>query len=772
MIAAISGLITLLSLLPPPPPIALAPAPVSPGDAGITPVPAVAPAPDGGPPGPDAGGASARAALRGATADAGAPPDAGPRGGGDTAAATPPAPRSAIGGVILARGGRDPVLGASLVLDSLAVGESDEAGHFELLVTPGTHRLQVQAPGFELLDLPLGPTLPAQPLILRLSPRSSGERYQTVVSAPGGGVAIGGDDLTHTAGSLGEPFRVIESLPGVSQVGWPLSLYSIRGANPGDTGFFLDGIRLPALFHLGFGPAVIHPYFLERIDFYPGGYPARYGRFVSGIVAASTATPKPDRVRGSADLRLYDAGGIVAMPFDGDRGTVMVGGRYSYTSLIFSALSPNYTLGYWDYQARVDHTLGPGRLTLFAFGSHDKLGDKQHPETDVEIDFHRFDVRWLATLGPGRLLLSTALGADKSRASLDPVVKLPIQSRTYSLAPRASYQMVRETFELEGGVDTEIQSLRPSTSRSDARDQALFQKRVAAAAGSYLSLTLRPVPDLEVTPAMRYDVFFEKDARRYEPGPRLSLRYHPGGQTWLKAQLGRFAQTASLPVAVPGFESFGLDAIGTQTSKQGSLGIEQGITDALSLDLSGYYQRFRLTDLLSLFNYDLGDPRLLEVRDGESYGVEVLLRRPPSHRFYGWLAYTWSRSYRRVGPSEAKAFSDWDQRHVVNLVLGARLPKGFGLGGRFHLNTGRPYPLFDDANPGPPEYIRLPTFYQIDLRAEKRFVFDRFVMDVYIEAVNATLTKQVFDAKIGDDGERADRYYKIVLPSLGLHAEW
>ena len=55
--------------------------------------------------------------------------------------------------------------------------------------------------------------------------------------------------------------------------------------------------------------------------------------------------------------------------------------------------------------------------------------------------------------------------------------------------------------------------------------------------------------------------------------------------------------------------------------------------------------------------------------------------------------------------------------------------------------------MFDDDNPGPPDYIRLPTFYQLDLRADKRFVFDRYVLDVYVEAVNTTLTREVFDVK-------------------------
>jgi hypothetical protein len=199
--------------------------------------------------------------------------------------------------------------------------------------------------------------------------------------------------------------------------------------------------------------------------------------------------------------------------------------------------------------------------------------------------------------------------------------------------------------------------------------------------------------------------------------------------------------------------------------------VEQGLGDWVWASATGFYQRLKLTDLLSVFNYDPSDSRLLELRDGESYGLEVMLRRPPSHRINGWLAYTLSKSMRLVGPSGAQAYSDWDQRHILNLVVGVRLPAGFRVGGRFHLNTGRPYPIFDDDNPGPPEYKRLPTFYQADLRVDKGFVFDHFVMNVYVEAVNTTLSKQVFDIK-RILGEEDARYYQIVLPSLGVHAEW
>src|SRR5437763_863080 len=75
-------------------------------------------------------------------------------------------------------------------------------------------------------------------------------------------IALSGEEARTTPGAAGDPFRSIESLPGVAQLAWPLALYAIRGANPGNTGFFIDGMRVPALFHFALGPSVVHPYLI------------------------------------------------------------------------------------------------------------------------------------------------------------------------------------------------------------------------------------------------------------------------------------------------------------------------------------------------------------------------------------------------------------------------------------------------------------------------------------------------------------------------------
>src|SRR5205814_10420543 len=159
----------------------------------------------------------------------------------------------------------------------------------------------------------------------------------------------------------------------------------------------------------------------------------------------------------------------------------------------------------------------------------------------------------------------------------------------------------------------------------------------------------------------------------------LTVRVRPAGDVWLKATVGRFAQMASLPVAVPGFEGFGLGDYGTQTSLQGSVGVEAPLREVLQLDATAFYQRLHLTDLQSLFLAEPETAPLVEVRDGRSYGLEVMLRRPAGKRLYGWLAYTLSKSERLIGYFRERVASDWDQRHILNLVVGYRLRGGWGV---------------------------------------------------------------------------------------------
>jgi hypothetical protein len=733
----------------------------------------------------DAGAADAGAAGAGATEPAAARADAavagGPTDAGATADGPPPAPPPRAATVrlraqVLEKGTRRPLAGASVSVDGTPAGDSGAEGRFEIRVAPGPHHLQAQLSGHEPADARVEAFDGASEAVIRLAPRLTGERYETTVRAAPlyPAVAVSGDEARQVAGSSGDPLRVIGSLPGVSQIVWPTALYVVRGANPGNTGFYLDGVRIPALFHLALGPSVIHPYLIGGVDFYPGGYPASYGGYVSGIVAARSAPPPTDRVHASADVTLYDAGGLVTAPFDDGRGTAVAAARYSYTGALFSLLATNSVLRYGDYQLRVDHPLGGGQATVFAFGSLDQVGwldVNSLQNVYAQLQFNRLDARWRRTVGGGRLLAGITLGADWSQSTL---FDRPIKVRVVGAAPRLVYDRgLSRFFDLQVGADGNLQAFATDVPDFQRRPSDLGRSRRASMQGTFATLAFH-AGRLTIAPGLRGDLFVEEGAEVYALEPRLDVIYQLSETITLKADGGRFAQMPSLPVSVPGFEAFGLGDYGLQTSVGGSLGVERRLPIGLSLGLTGYLSRLRVTDVrdIDLTMLDPMAPDYLVSRRGYAYGAELMLRRADQGRLFGWLAYTLSWSLRE-DDGGVLGQSDWDQRHLLNLVAGYRLKGGISVGARFHYNTGRHAPIVGSGG----EYRQLPAFYQIDLRAERRFVFDRFLFDLYADFANATATREVVQLVNEYDPMTGQPYvveqsFRFILPTVGLHAQF
>jgi hypothetical protein len=677
---------------------------------------------------------------------------------------------------VLAKGSRAPLALARIDAGPDLAGESDGDGRFDLAVPCGPRRIAVTAPGFLAQHFDRDACADVAPVLLRLVPRHDLPVYETVVvgqrEAPS--TTLRGQSLVATPGAFGDPFRAVESLPGVAAIAWPMPVYAVRGANPGNTGTFLDDVPLPALFHLALGPAVIHPYFFASMDFYPGGYPARYGRYVSGLVTAQTRAPPADRVHAVVDLRLYDAGALAAGPWPDGEGGVAAAFRYSYAGPLLRLLRNDLRLSYWDYQIRADRRVHTWQLRLLLLGSGDSLSYSDSPQRTREyrLRFHRGSVRATRPLGRGQLAATLAGGIDASQMPI--VQNYPLRVTAYSILPRLAYQRSGTQVDLELGADGQVQWFEPDSTLAESGVSDLGRKRTAVLWATYASASYRASDRLTLTAALRFDRYTIGGTSRMALGPRLNARWLLEPLTWLTASGGRFSQAPSLVLQIPGAENFGLGLYGLQTSWQGGLGIGTKRLRGFEVEVTGYLQRSVLTDLrdpVLVMPDPLADNFLVR-RDARSYGIEVMVRRPITERLFGWLAYTLSKSQRAL-PGGVIGPSDWDQRHVLNAVLGYR-GGGYTLGARGHFNSGRPV-LIDRGSAQ--EFVRLPAFYQLDLRVERRILFDRFTLDVFLEVANATATRQVVElprqSAIGQPaGEVSGQSYRLVLPSLGVHGEF
>ncbi|WP_437774965.1 TonB-dependent receptor domain-containing protein [Sorangium sp. So ce1097] len=593
-------------------------------------------------------------------------------------------------------------------------------------------------------------------------------------------------------GAFGDPYRAIEMLPGVTPIISGLPFFYVRGSPPGNVGYFLDGIRVPYLYHLGLGPSVIHPGIVERVDLYPGGYPARHGRYAGGIVAGETTPPLPDW-HGEGMLRLTDVGGLVEGPFAGGRGVALLGGRYSYTALLLSLAAPGVVLDYWDYQARLSYEVVPGgRLSLFAFGAHDYLADEERGERIPLFDttFHRLDLRYDHAYGTGSALRGaltlghdeTGIGDGQRALTRSLGARLTLDHRLRDDTPiRAGIDAVLDGNSFDLGTDVDPP---PGGVEQDDDDpfSDLFSTRHDVTVGGYIESDIAVTPRLRVTPGLRLDLYHSDDTAALAVDPRLSARLSLApGVTFVQAH-GLASQMPSFIVPLPGFRPRLGD--GLQRSFQSSAGVELELPEDITASATVFHNAFfNMTDALGAAGLDMAERAATRRALGAATGVELSARRRLTRRIGGFASYTLSRSTRSFG--RTTQVTSVDRTHVANLALTYDFGRGYRAGGRAVFYSGLPQTKGNGSIPPPgsgvpgdpeptaggqPQWERLPPFLRVDVRLEKRWsIGEAGWLALVLDVLNTTLSKEYVPTICGAfERCEPEEIGPVTVPILGL----
>lgn len=637
---------------------------------------------------------------------------------------------------------------------------------------------------------------------------------RTKTGAP---MVVSGEQVRTQPGTLGDPFRVIQLLPGVVAPLPGLPLWSIRGASPGTTGYYLDGLRLPQLFHLLIGGGVVHAELIDRVDFFPSGFDATIGRAAGGVVQATTRPARSDGNHLDLSLRLYDVGGLLELSLP--KGVrLSLSGHYGYPGPILHAIDNRITLNYWDYMARLDWR----NLTVQVLGGYDELSvslDKNleyaSPQ-NTRMMFHRAQVRVFKALSKGSVEAALYGGYDSAGDVSGRGV-----DKTHA-GVRSTFRVRWQRLFLQGGTDLEVArfagdrfdvGLRTLSFVRNAEGPArtsgknpeltpdelgeIGNERVGITAALYLQSELWLWPRrLLFSAGGRLDVYHVGDETLLGFDPRAQLRFVATPWLSFQAAVGVYQQPPSFPVLLPSIDTFALK-LGLQRAQSTVVGQEMTLPLGMLLRVTGFHQRFtNMTDLPPLGSAVCAAPpsetlhgttaTLLRNADGTAYGLEIWLRRTVGV-VNGWIAYTLSRSERSYPCGTRPA--DYDQTHVLQVVAQANLPKGVVLGARLQFSTGRPETwvnadaearsLSDIAAQNPEttvrNNIRLPNYVQLDIRLDKRWTFRRFYLHTFLEVVNVTFSRTNLMLAYPSVDEKAEGKrdpelvgFHWILPSIGL----
>ena len=165
---------------------------------------------------------------------------------------------------------------------------------------------------------------------------------------------------------LKDGFRALKVVPGVVTNNELSSQYSVRGGGFNENLIFLNGFEIYMPFRPRQGEqeglGLFNPDLAERVTFYTGGFPARYGGKLSSALDVRYRKPMDERLNGSVSLSLLDASASAAGSSKNNKIGWVAGFRKARARYLFASqeLKGNYQPDYTDFQGALTYRIADG----------------------------------------------------------------------------------------------------------------------------------------------------------------------------------------------------------------------------------------------------------------------------------------------------------------------------------------------------------------------------------------------------------------------------
>ncbi|MEN0067469.1 MAG: TonB-dependent receptor plug domain-containing protein [Myxococcota bacterium] len=607
---------------------------------------------------------------------------------------------------------------------------------------------------------------------------------------------VDGEQARETPGTLDDAFRLVQSLPGnvVQREYSPTSSdLSVRGSQPGDNRYYLDGIEVPYLYHFNQYASVFPASQIGQLELLSSTFSARYGDAVGAVVEAQSKLERPEGVHGSASMNFVTLGGDLRAPL-GDRWWVSVAGRRSYQDLAgeqttqFSSWPTFYDLvvraeqgterrgvGLFVAAAGDGYTRAIGELDVL-----DPLEIEATPDLEYDEGFTVVGVR--RQVERARTALRSVTGYVRHRRDAtvanfgnERLATDQIAHRTdLRLTPRPGGTLMFEVgTEVRAGlsqleVDETDLGIRvaeeaPILARGRAVDDRLTRAQVGAYATAFVGS-----PRVRVMPGVRVEGDSATVTVRAQP--RLAARAQLTDTTMIKAATGRYAQW---PRTV---DLIAQGDLPVTEAWQATVGIEQAIAGRLELGLEAYAKWIEQPTFAVL------DAPLEVLETGRARGIEFTTRYRLRERFFfsGFVALQESTVVDNDGVRRPTVS---DQRVAAGLVASGEWGR-YTLGARYKVASGLPFTpitgsIYDASADrwlplvGAPNADRLPTYHKVDLRFARRWTFRGWALDASAEIWYVPpASNQLYPVWNFDYSQQGWVVGPGLLPLIGARATW
>lgn len=623
-------------------------------------------------------------------------------------------------------------------------------------------------------------------------------------------------DIRRTPGAQEDVVRATQLLPGVSVTSAGRNDLIVRGGAPFENLFIVDNIEVPNINHFGTqgstgGPlSLINIDFVKEVEFSSGTFPSNFGDKTSSLTNITLRNGNTQKYSGLINLSATGFGINAEGPIS-EKSSGWLSVRRSYLDLVFKAAGFGFIPEYWDFQGKFNWNINDkNQISFLTIGALDKVVLNNSTEENLfnnsriavpqqnqyfsAFNWKRFFKNGFmnVTLGEylsrfdtyqndqtGKTVFKNISKEAETSLKTDFFVELNKKSNLtfgnqLKYATSLDYDVVIPGYlrtDIEGNqlplaVDTSFHAFKNSTYISYSHDVGYLQYKVGG--------------------RMDYYSFIQN---KFYFSPRIAISYLWTERTTMSIGYGRFYQSPSYIWLVGDPRNSTLNPI---QADQIVFSFAHNPRPDVKVQVELYqkwYQNYparilRPYAVLAPSGFDdltndipFGLEPLVSEGVGYSRGIEFFVQKKFSEiPLYGLFSLT-------LADTKFKSLKGdyirgaYDSPVILNITAGYRFNPEWEVSGKFRLASGLPTTPFDPTtgqrifdlyNQGE----RLPLYHALDVRVDKRWYFEDFTLNTYIDIQNIYNRKNVAALRWNPRFNKVEAQGSIgILPSIGINFE-
>lgn len=541
----------------------------------------------------------------------------------------------------------------------------------------------------------------------------SSVRLQEVVVA-GNAITTGSDikgltlhslDVMTTPGASGDIFRVIQTFPGVATLDEGSGLF-VRGGDVSETAILLDQATVvhPYKFESPTGGffGTIPPFLVGGTFFSSGGFSARYGNALSGVLAMESMN-MPSQLTASLGIGLAAGSLAVGIPIVPNTLGIRISGNKSFMDamLRLNGMRNRFTIppDGFDGNVSVIWKYSPtAQIKFFTFINTDKIGVQMNEPSFIDA-YVSSETNWLQNLQWTGISNQWVL---KGSLSLN---RFTTEQNLGNLHLRPSDFTYKARFDAEENSDDDHRLLLGAESEKmtnryegtvpqnpyvldpQGSIYTLHEDYSAMRIGVYTEYALKLSRGILTSIGVRSDYY--NLSKQAVVDPRLSIRYDLSNEMHVQASWGIYHQFAQPYLYNRGN---GNPLLSAQSARHLTAGIEYA-GELLMCRIETYRKTY--SDLVLRCK----STQYANMGDGSAVGVDLFVKygaflQTPVN---GWVSYSYLHSKRLQARDLIDRYlyeespSSFDITHNLTVVAKAQLAGFVSAGLTFRCATGKPH---------------------------------------------------------------------------------